>query len=137
MEKRDDVTNEAPTHAVKEPAVPMAKAKTLTAAEILAAADIRYEVVDIPEWGGRVRLRTLTGDESVKFTETVEKNKGKSGGAALIISLAAVDDDGKAIFTEDQVKALQAKSLRPLNVLQKVIMKMNGFDEGPAASKND
>ncbi len=32
----------------------------LTAAEILAASDITEEDVDVPEWGGKVRIRAFT-----------------------------------------------------------------------------
>ena len=44
----------------------------LTRSEILAARDLGTVAVDVPEWGGTVHLRPLTGSERGRFeTETL------------------------------------------------------------------
>ncbi len=111
--------------------------KILTAADILGAEDITIEDVQVPEWSGIVRLKSMTALEVQNFLEKQEVNKiDKFHSAALLVSLCAVGPDGEQIFTSDDLVALRSKSFRAIMRLQKVAMKINGLDEEEDKVKN-
>ena len=57
----------------------------LTKDEILRADDLRLERVEVPEWGGEVVLRTMTGTERDAFeAELVEGREQGGGGVGRI-----------------------------------------------------
>lgn len=109
--------------------------KFLSAAEILAAQDMQVVEVEVPEWGGVVRLRPMTAEEGLKL--------GTSGGdkrhsAVKVVVMTAVDADGKQLFTESDLEKLQGKSLSALMKIQKRALEINGLaDEKGTAVKND
>jgi hypothetical protein len=103
----------------------MSDKKFLTAAEILGAQDVEIREVDVPDWGGTVRLRTITAEEMASLSSDTKK---ESSVVALLV-IAAVDEDGKALFTANDFSALKKKSLRPFLQLQKIVGEMNGLDD--------
>jgi hypothetical protein len=52
--------------------------KSLTKDEILEAADLSTKAVDVPEWGGSVNVRTMTGADRDAFENTLVE-VGKDG----------------------------------------------------------
>jgi hypothetical protein len=108
----------------------------LSASEIMDAKDIETIDVDVPEWGGFVRLRALSGEDALKFVEMVQKDS--SGAAMKIVALCAIDDRGEPLFSLDQVEQLKRKSMKALMRLQKEALRLNGLSEdAPAVAKND
>jgi hypothetical protein len=103
----------------------MSDKKFLTAAEILGAQDVEIREVDVPDWGGTVRLRTITAEEMASLSSDTKK---ESSVVALLV-IAAVDEDGKALFTANDFSALKKKSLRPFLQLQKIVGEMNGLND--------
>lgn len=109
--------------------------KYLTATEIIEAKDIEIVDVDVPEWGGIVRLRAMSGEEAVTFVESLKGQLATS--SARIIASCAVDEDGKHLFTFEQVEQIKKKSLKAIMRLQKEALRINGLtEEGTAATKN-
>lgn len=93
--------------------------KDLKRREILAAKDFRLEPVDVPEWGGRVYVRTMTGEERDAFEDKVLEirdpktgiPKSIKGLKTLLVSLTACDKEGKRLFAGDgDAKKLAQKS---------------------------
>lgn len=69
---------------------------------IIAIEDLPLLPVDVPEWNGRVYIRTLTGAERDKFIDMVTKrNQGKaiavSGITTCLLSMAMADKDGNRL----------------------------------------
>jgi hypothetical protein len=110
-----------------------AKAKTiLTAAEILGADDLPSEDVAVPEWGGSVRVRTMTGAERDAFelAITTARSAGRVGDVrARLVAMAAVDADGKLLFTAADVAKLSKKSSRALDRVFAVASRLNGLGD--------
>lgn len=108
----------------------------LSAEEILAVEDIKIAEVDVPEWGGVVRLRPMSGEEAEQFVSIVSKDK--TGAAIKVVAMCAVKEDGLTrLFTEEQVGLLKKKALRAIMRLQKKAMEINGLnEEGLAETKN-
>jgi hypothetical protein len=104
---------------------------TLSKEAILAANDADFEFVDVPEWGGKVRVKTLTGDERDSYEQSLIDQRGNvlgpklAGAQARLVALTAVDDDGKRLFADEDVKALGAKSAQALNRVFEVSMRLS------------
>lgn len=105
--------------------------------DILKAEDRKYETIPVPEWGGDVRLRTLTGRERDEFeASTVETNKKGQQRANLVnirarlVSLCLVDDDGNRMFTERRdIILLGEKSAAALERVFSKCNEMNGLSD--------
>lgn len=105
---------------------------SLSAAEILAADDLVREQVSVPEWGGSVCIRTLTGTERDKFEASVYAS-GKASFEDLrakLLVLCLVDANGARLFGGDgDVKGLGAKSSCVLDRLFAVAQRLNGLSK--------
>lgn len=88
----------------------------LSREQILAVRDIPTEVVDVPEWGGSVMVRGLTGRArdiiEARFTDPKGKvDLGRGGDfRAAYVAQAVVDADGALLFSDSDIKALGEKS---------------------------
>jgi len=110
--------------------------KYLTAGEILSAQDIETVDVEVPEWGGTVRLKSLSGEEASRFGEMFEKDK--TGASLKILALSAVNEEGERLFSDTEVAQLKRKSLRAILKLQKEALRINGLtDDEEKKTKND
>jgi hypothetical protein len=126
----------------------MTEAKALTRDDILNADDLRIEVVQVPEWGGIVYIRTLTGQQREKYVESIRKvtGQGKKQSVEIILQqsgakLAAqtiCEQGGKPLFTEADIPKLAAKSSKALQRVIDAAAKLNGIDEDAEEdAKND
>jgi len=102
---------------------------------ILAADDREYEVVPCPEWGGEVRLRSLTGAERDAYEQSLVQTRGKSremnlrNARAKLVALCAVDENGNRLFSDADVNALGKKNAKPLDRLFDVARRLSGLTE--------
>jgi len=102
---------------------------------ILAADDREYEVVPCPEWGGEVRLRSLTGAERDAYEQSLVQTRGKSremnlrNARAKLVALCAVDESGNRLFSDQDVAALGRKNAKPLDRLFDVARRLSGLSE--------
>lgn len=99
---------------------------------ILTADDLTSEVVDVPEWGGQVRLRVLTGAERDKFEASISadgKKINRENLRARFVVLCVVDDDGQRIFTDADASKLGLKSASALDRLFTKAQRMNGLSD--------
>lgn len=106
----------------------------LSKKSILSADDLAFALVPVPEWGGDVRLRTLSSMERDSFEATVAPT-GKSKKANLhnfrarLLAMVIVDDAGKEMFNEAEVAQLGRKSAKAMERLFDKARVMNGFSE--------
>lgn len=108
---------------------------------ILAAQDLKFEDVDVPEWGGPVRVRVMTGAERDSYSNDLLDASGKFDAKAYRAKLLArclVDDTGARLFTDDQVIELQNKSAAVIDRLFSVADRINGVNNAAVdeAAKN-
>lgn len=101
--------------------------------EILNADDLTTEVVEVPEWGGKVRVKGLTGEERDQFEASVigenTKNKRRNLGnlRARLVAMAVVDGEGKALFKRGDIPALGRKSAAALDRVFEKAMELSGM----------
>lgn len=107
--------------------------KLLSASDILATESRVYKVVEIPEWNGAVRLRSMTGKERDEFEAGLSDKKGKSNFSNVrgrLIAKCAVDSDGELLFRNRvEVADLGDKSIAGLQRLFNACQALNGFSD--------
>lgn len=106
---------------------------------ILKADDLPRRLVSVPEWGGEVFVRTLSGTERDAFEASFVKVKGRgrhrtqerdpTNYSAKLAALCVCDEQGKRLFSERDVAALAAKSSAALNRIVGEAMALNGMTE--------
>jgi len=112
----------------------MADRKCLTAAQILAADPPSVESIDVPEWGGAVTLRALSGFDRLLMAEKLvsrpESNADNLRNMAVLLSWAIADEQGNPLFEPggaDAVNALARKNADVLVRLGTHALRMNGL----------
>jgi hypothetical protein len=107
----------------------------LSRESILAAEDRPFEDVSVPEWGGEVRVRGLSGRERDEFETSLYKNKGGkqvenlTNLRARLVALSIVDEHNKRVFADTDVNLLGAKSAAALERVFKAAQRINGMTE--------
>jgi len=102
---------------------------------ILDADDRVFESVDCPEWGGKVRVRGLSGTQRDAYEGSLIAGNGAdrkmnlANARAKMIVLAVVDGDGRPIFTSDDVRALGRKSALPIERIFDVARRLSGMTQ--------
>jgi len=101
--------------------------------DILAVDDRKYDTVSCPEWGGDVRLRSITGRQRDAYEASVIQTNGNDRKVNLrnvrakLIILCAVGEDGHALFTGDDLNALGGKNAAPIERLFDACRKLAGM----------
>jgi len=110
----------------------------LTREEILGKDDLPKREVDVPEWGGKVFVRTMTGAERDKFETVITKFsaalKGKGDYSDLnirakLVSLTLCDEHGKRLFSDADVVELSGKSAAALDRLSEIAQELNKMSD--------
>lgn len=107
--------------------------KLLTRQEILSIRDIRTETVFVPEWGGAVKIRAMTGKERDAWETALFQIDGKDvkmnkeNLRAKLVALTVVDEAGQRLFTEADVEALGSKSASALDRIYQASQKLSGL----------
>src|SRR6266704_1000355 len=103
---------------------------------ILAVPDITTEAVDVPEWGGAVTVRGLTGDERDDFEATCVKGRGRKTEVNLrnfrakLVARSCVAADGVSrLFSDEDAAALGKKSGAAINRVFEVAARLSGLTD--------
>lgn len=102
---------------------------------ILKADDLKKELVNVPEWGGDVYVRGMTGADRDKFESSIVQTRGKDQTLnmvnirAKLASMTICDEKGNRIFTEADVKDLSNKSAHALQRIFVVAQKLSGIGD--------
>jgi hypothetical protein len=100
--------------------------KYLNAESILAAEDFKYAEVECPEWGGTVRVRSLSGGQRAQITQRVN-DKQLDELDELLAVMACVDEDGSRIFTNKDIASLKKKSAAVVTRIAKKVLEISGI----------
>jgi len=107
----------------------------LTKAQILEVQDLPVEDVHVPEWGGMVRVRGLTGAERDRWEleglrlrgQRLEMNPGLDNFRARLVALCVIDEAGERLFSDRDVPRLSEKSGAVLDRLFDVARRLSGL----------
>jgi hypothetical protein len=103
----------------------------LDRAAILAANDVKTETVTIPEWGGDVLVKVMTGRERDSWEASIVESKGKTvevnrdNARAKLVARCLVDETGARLFTDSEALLLGNKSASALDRAYEVAVKIN------------
>lgn len=106
--------------------------------QIIAARDLQTTDVEVPEWGGNVRVSMLSGAARDALQADFDANKAVSHVQAVMIAATVVDESGSPLFTKSEIDAIRAKGTAPLERVFNAAVKLNkmGAAETEAAGKN-
>lgn len=100
---------------------------------ILNADDLERRPVEVPEWGGTLYVRSLTGAERDHFETSLFEGQGKgrkenfANLRARMVALCAVDGEGERLFADADVAALGGKNAAALDRVFDAAQRLNGF----------
>lgn len=103
--------------------------------QILNADDLKTKDVHVPEWGGEVRIRALTGEERDRFEASTVQTRGSKtkqnveNFRARLVSLCIINEDGLRTFSPPDVKALGKKSVAALQRVFNACNELNGLSD--------
>ena len=99
--------------------------------EILNAKDLPTETVNVPEWGGSVKIRSITAFERDSFEQSIidGKKTNMSNIRARFCALIIVDDKGDRVFGDLDMAILGRKSGKALGRIFDAGQKLNGFSK--------
>lgn len=98
----------------------------LSKAEILAADDRPTKEINVPEWGGTVRVRALgCAEQDVLDKITLGNAVDNFLARATVLQLCLVDENNRLMFTAEEVAALAEKSPRAADRLIKVAQELS------------
>ena len=106
----------------------------LTAAAILQAEDFVYDDVECPEWGGTVRIRSLSGAQRVTLRKAIDN--GNDNVDEMLCVMAIVDDDGNRIFDQKQIAELSRKNTKAISRVAIRVLEISGM-RNPEKSVSD
>ena len=95
---------------------------------ILSASDVTTETVPVPEWGGEVLVKVMTGTERDEWEAAIVESDGKVSRKnirAKLVAQCIVDEQGNRLFTQDDVAALGKKSGSSLDRVYSVAARLN------------
>lgn len=104
----------------------------LTRDEILQAADTKFIEVEVPEWGGSVKLASMSGKARDAFETSI---LNKTGGVntvnlrAKLVAASIVDNNGNLIFGDSDIEALGKKSYLALDRVFNEAQKLNAIGQ--------
>ncbi|MBI5964940.1 MAG: hypothetical protein HY863_15785 [Chloroflexi bacterium] len=113
----------------------------LSKSSILAAQDLPFENVDVPEWGGTVRVIGLNAKDAQRYSSRlvvinpldgkVQKLKLDTVMTDLLVR-TIVDENNDPLFSEDDIEALGKKSAQVLTRLFEVAQRLSGLGDSSA-----
>lgn len=102
-------------------------------AAILALRDLPVEVVEVPEWGTRVRVRSMTALERDRLESEIVKSNGKNVQTNMVnirakmVATTVVDEEGALLFGFADLEALGGKSARAIDRIFEVASRLAGM----------
>ncbi len=102
--------------------------------QILEADDLQNQEVDVPEWGGSVYVRSMTGADRDAFEAsmvTVNPDGSRTPDMrnlrAKLVALTLVDEAGNRLFEVADIPRLALKSAAALERVFEAAQRLNGL----------
>lgn len=106
----------------------------LTKDQILEANDLKNEAVDVPEWGGSVLVRTMTGADRDTFEASLitrlddgTRKPNMTNMRSKLVALTVVDEAGNRVFDVSDVDRLALKAAAALERVFTAAQRINGM----------
>lgn len=109
--------------------------KVLSKSDLLAATVVPTSTCAVPELGGVVHVRGMTGVERDAYESTLFKGKGRhreinlANARAKLVAFCCVDDAGRRLFTDADADELGRVRVDVLNRLFIVAQRLSGLTD--------
>ena len=114
--------------------------RVLTREQILGAQDIVTKHVEVPEWGGTVIVRGLTGKERDEWEDAMivrSEKRGKNQPTQMtlhniragLVARSIVDSEGNRVFSVKDIEQLATKSAAALDRVYTVAGQLSGVTD--------
>jgi hypothetical protein len=104
----------------------------LTREQILASSDVEIQTVNVPEWGGEVGVKTLTGSEKDSWEAGRQRKDGSfnlENVRASLVAACVCDAEGQKIFTLADIVDIGKRSAKSLDRVFAIAKKMNAVTD--------
>lgn len=98
---------------------------------IMAANDLPSKIVEVPQWGGSVKVRGMTAGERDRFEDMI-RTQGMAALRATMAGMCIIDEDGKRLFTDIEINKLAGKSAEALDIIVEAASLLSGLTEEDA-----
>lgn len=99
---------------------------------ILTAEDIGSEILDVPEWGVKIEIRSMTGAERGEVMRQWSNEDGSINYIkfypAVVTACCFDPETGERVFDLGDAEAINAKSSAVLEKIAAVGMRLSGLD---------
>ena len=109
--------------------------EALSREAILKRGDLEVQELEVPEWGGCVFLRPMSGAQRDEFEQlAMERRSGQSvdirGLKVKLVCASVCNAEGKLLFAgNDDEKKLNEKSASAINRIFQAAARLNGLTE--------
>jgi len=113
---------------------------TLNKEQILGAKDIKIEKISIPEWGGDVFIKGMTGSERDKFEASIVEMRGSQQKLNMVNVRAKLacyclcDEKGERLFSDAEMLDLAKKSASSLQRIFDTAQRLSGIGDADVES---
>jgi len=99
----------------------------LTAQDILNKQDYKSENIEVEDWGGSVRIRSLSAKG---LNDLIMDDEDESTVIKTVKTIVAgcIDEHGNKLFTKDDVEQLSDKSPESINHVSSKILELTGLN---------
>jgi hypothetical protein len=108
--------------------------KILTIDDIFEVKDTRFLEIEVPEWGGSIRVAALSAGDMIDFVESNSGPAQKTAGIRLII-LSLVDEQGNRIGKPEMIERFRKRDTRAMNRVVDALMELNDMNLSEKAIK--
>ena len=98
--------------------------------QIFAANDLKEAFVDVPEWGGKVKIKALSVQEQLDYDAFLAKKPAEIDMALHLIITACIDDNGGKLFNLEDCEMLKKKNAANLFRIVEKILDLNKQNSG-------
>ena len=102
----------------------------ISKASIIAASDLKSIEIEVPEWGGSVRLHQMSAAGIMQFWDSCRDKDGNIIRTVIqpnLLKQSIVDEGGKQMFSDEDIEMLMGKSPTAINLLFSEAQKLNGM----------
>jgi hypothetical protein len=112
----------------------------LTKADIFKADDLPSKIVDVPEWGGQVKVRACMASERDEYEDSmyttevqpdgqVTTVKNFTNAKARLVVKCVIDEEGKRVFDDIEAVHVGKKVAGAVNRIFTVIQDLSGWSK--------
>ena len=99
----------------------------LTLDAIKEVDDIKTQSVSVPEWGGEVLVKSMTGRLRSNLEQKISSNAPHGDVKMMIVTSCCVDEEGNRLFKDGDKSWLVEKAAAPLETIFEAVCKMSGI----------